>query len=60
MTNHPVAADRPEHVHDALSAYVDGDLTEEQARQIDAHLATCPECQADYRTLSLTVRALRS
>ena len=36
-----------EHLDDVLSAYLDGELTPDERRRADAHLAACPECRAD-------------
>jgi anti-sigma factor RsiW len=47
---------------DLLGDYVDGDLPGEMRREVDAHLAGCPECTtylATYRTtISLAKGAL--
>jgi anti-sigma factor RsiW len=45
MTNHPL---------ERISAYADGELTEEEERSVEAHLSVCTECS---RELAL-IRAL--
>jgi anti-sigma factor RsiW len=44
-----------------LSAYVDGELTPAQRAEVDAHLASCPDCQqevAELKTLAAGLAAL--
>src|SRR5215213_9563106 len=44
-----------------LSAYMDNDLTPDELRAVQAHVATCTECAAtlaEYRRLRSLVRAL--
>ena len=43
---------------DALDARLDGELTPDEARDVDQHLATCPACAREYETLSATHRLL--
>ena len=45
MTNHPL---------ERISAYADGELTQEEERSVEAHLSVCTECS---RELAL-IRAL--
>jgi len=40
-----------------LSSYLDGELGEQERRQLDEHLASCPECQAVLEDLKLIVAA---
>lgn len=47
------------HVHDELSEYLNGNLTEARRQEIQAHLAECPACRRDFASLRLTVRALQ-
>ena len=37
--------------HEMLSALVDNALSEEESRELDAHLATCARCRSDLRLL---------
>jgi hypothetical protein len=60
MVDLTATADGQQHVHEVLSSFIDGDLSESDMRAVERHLASCASCQADYRTLLLTVRALRS
>src|SRR6185295_16295691 len=46
------------HYRDSLNARLDGELTPDEAREVDQHLATCPECAREYETLSATHRLL--
>ena len=41
---------------DALEARLDGELTAEEAREIDRHLAMCPACAGQFATLGETRR----
>jgi anti-sigma factor (TIGR02949 family) len=43
---------------ESLDARFDGELTPAEAQEIDAHLATCPECAREYETLTTTHRLL--
>jgi len=43
---------------DSLDARLDGELTPDEARDVDQHLATCPTCAADYARLSATHQLL--
>jgi anti-sigma factor RsiW len=43
----------------SLSDYLDDDLDEEAADEIDLHLAGCPPCQAFLNTLQRTVEFCR-
>jgi anti-sigma factor RsiW len=47
-----------EHYDDLLDARLDGELTAEEAREVDQHLATCSMCAQDYASLSATHRLL--
>ena len=38
-----------------LSAHLDGELSAARAVQVEAHLATCPECRAEHEALLWTV-----
>lgn len=46
------------HVSDSLGAYVLGALDEHEAREVSAHLATCPECRAQVADLTQVRAAL--
>ena len=45
---------------EALSAYIDGELTPDGAREVAEHLTTCAQCSMEYETLLATVAALRA
>ena len=47
-----------EHYDDLLDARLDGELTPEEAREVDDHVATCPTCARDYASLSASHRLL--
>lgn len=44
---------------DWISAALDGELTAEERRELDSHLAVCPECAALFEALGDQSRALR-
>ena len=46
--------------HEALSAYVDGELPPVDATAVARHLATCAHCSAEYQIMLDTVYLLRS
>ena len=46
--------------HEALSAYIDGELTPDRAREVAEHLTNCTPCSMEYETLLATVAALRA
>jgi anti-sigma factor RsiW len=41
-----------------LSAYVDGELTPAQRTEVDAHLASCPDCQQEVAELKMLAAGL--
>ena len=43
---------------DLLEARLDGELTPDEAREIDRHLATCASCSRQFDTLTETHRLL--
>jgi anti-sigma factor RsiW len=45
---------------ESLSAYIDGELTPDRAREVAEHLTTCAQCSTEYETLLATVAALRA
>ncbi len=45
-------------VADLLSAYIDGQVTAGQRRQVEQHLAVCPVCARNLMTMRETVRLL--
>ena len=49
-----------EHVRDALSAYVDGELPPDRAMEVAEHLTSCAECASDYAAMLATVRTVRA
>ncbi len=48
-----------EHWEELLSARLDGPLTQEEARQLEDHLAACPRCRQYARELEETHKALQ-
>ena len=44
MTIHSVNHDVCQHVAEELSAYVDGELTQQQSQRVALHLKNCPAC----------------
>jgi anti-sigma factor RsiW len=38
-------------IHDKLEAYLDGELDRRAQSEVEAHLAACPDCQADLEEL---------
>lgn len=54
-----VAGVRCRDVLEQLSSYLDGDLTEEEARRIDNHLMGCDRCERFGGRLGEAVAALR-
>ena len=46
--------------HEALSAYVDGELSPNDATAVAKHLTTCAHCAAEYQIMLDTVSLLRS
>ena len=42
-----------------MSAVLDGECTAEERRELDAHLAVCPECAALFEILSANAKAAR-
>ena len=47
------------HILHLLSAYCHGELSEKEAREISAHLETCPRCRAEYEVIRKSNEALR-
>lgn len=47
-----------QHVWESLSAYLDGVLTQEEARAINQHIESCPACRREWLALKATVQAL--
>lgn len=43
-----------------LNEYIDGEIEEELCREIEHHLANCPDCQLIVNTLSRTITLYRS
>ncbi len=42
-----------------LSSYLDGEVDDTVRRSIDAHLAGCAPCRAEFEAISKTVRMIR-
>ena len=36
-------------IEETLSAFLDGEVTEAERKEIEAHLSACPGCQSQYR-----------
>ena len=53
------SVDGPEHVHDLLSEYLNGDLPDAERQVIQQHLDACARCRRDYESLRLTVNLVR-
>src|SRR5581483_5033408 len=49
-----------DHVSELLSAYLDGQVTLAERQAVEAHLPSCPECQAELEYLRALRSALRS
>ncbi|MEA2576052.1 MAG: hypothetical protein QOH93_3350, partial [Chloroflexia bacterium] len=48
-------------VRPLISAYLDGEVTPEERRSVERHLASCEECRhvlAEYRAIGSDLRAL--
>lgn len=58
-TNRLVGAFHCFDVLDRLSDYLDGELSEEERRQVEAHLAGCDECTRFGGEFGAVVTALR-
>ena len=43
-----------------LSAYVDGELSEDVRFRFDAHVAACPECSAYLKSYEATVKLAKT
>ena len=48
------------HLDEALSAYLDGELTREEEREVTAHLADCHLCRVELTELDEARSAVRS
>ena len=49
-----------EHLGELLSAQLDGELTEAEAAEVEAHLASCGECRAELEATSAVRTAVRA
>ena len=47
-------------VRTLLSSYVDGEVSDAEARQVEDHLSSCAECRRDLETLRMSVELLRA
>ena len=43
-----------------LSSYVDGEISDVEARQVEDHLSTCADCRSNLETLRMSVELLRA
>ncbi len=48
-----------EDVNESLAAYLDREISPEERRQIETHLATCEKCREELRILTFTQNGLR-
>ena len=48
-----------EHPDDTLSAYLDDELAPAARREVETHLARCPECRAELDEVAAARRAIR-
>lgn len=39
------------HVHELLSAFIDGELTEDERKKVAEHVANCPQCSKELKEL---------
>ncbi|HSK67004.1 MAG TPA: zf-HC2 domain-containing protein [Anaerolineales bacterium] len=40
------------HINEWLNAYMDGELRDSRLKQVEAHLAVCPDCRAELESLA--------
>ena len=50
-TQKVAAIDNTAHIEEQLSAYIDGELSPPERAQVEAHLAVCSMCRAEYEGL---------
>jgi anti-sigma factor (TIGR02949 family) len=43
-----------------LNAYIDGELNPQLCSQLEAHMASCSDCQIVYNTLKKTIQLCKS
>lgn len=55
----PVFVEGTGHVHEVLSDYLNGDLSDAQREAVQAHLQSCAACRRDLDSLRLTVSLVR-
>lgn len=63
MDTHHHLRDNPEQCRDILAQlndYLDGELAEALCRELEQHLAECPDCRTVYDTLSHTIHIYRA
>ncbi|MGB9750970.1 MAG: hypothetical protein C0183_21120 [Roseiflexus castenholzii] len=63
MDAHHHLHDDPERCRDILAQlndYLDGELAESLCRELEQHLAECPDCRTVYDTLSRTIHIYRA
>lgn len=63
MDEHHHRHDDPDHCRAILAQlndYLDGELAESLCRELEQHLAECPDCQTVYDTLSRTIHIYRA
>jgi len=58
----PVARHRQRcrHVREEMSDYLDGELDERSARQLDRHVRWCPSCRRMLANLRRTIQGLQA
>jgi anti-sigma factor (TIGR02949 family) len=63
MDNHRHQHNDPAHCRDILAQlndYLDGELAESLCRELEQHLAECPDCRTVYDSLSRTIHIYRT
>ena len=52
--------DRHRRFRNRLSAYIDGELSNDEVRSLDGHLESCDGCRLELDQMRATVSAMRS
>lgn len=59
MMSEPASVSGSEHVHERLSEFMNGDLSDAERQAVEAHLRGCVECRRDFESLRMTIQLLR-
>src|SRR5579884_737830 len=59
MMSESASVSGSEHVHERLSEFLNGDLSDPERQAIEVHLRGCEECRRDFESLRLTVQLVR-